>query len=208
MFLKTISYITICIIASFCLIPFQGKSQFTKGQSELSAGIGFQSDYELITKFTDGDNNNYAHTPDFSLSYRYYLTGNFSLGLNVAYQHFVNYDGGNTTEYRLGPPVISSLVFIAPEITFSYLNKIVGPRKNELRLYGVVSVGIAVYEGDRSYDFMYYGHILPAFQLSPIGVRFGKTLAGYMEAGFGNKGLINAGLSYRFPKKKLMAKVL
>ena len=194
-------FLMLCLTTLLCLSPRLGMCQMVKGQSEISIGAGFQSDYELITKYTDGADNNYSRSPAFTCSYRYYLSGNFSLGLNFAYQRFVNYNA----DEMLGKPknvhLISSYTFIAPEITFCYLNKTTGDRKNELRLYGLISAGIAINEGDPTSNTYGRGTILPAFQLTPIGVRFGRSLAGYMEAGFGNKGLINVGVLYRIPKK-------
>lgn len=35
------------------------------------------------------------------------------------------------------------------------------------------------------------------FQLTAVGVRFGKSLGGFMELGFGYKGILNFGLSYQ-----------
>ncbi|MCK4288204.1 MAG: hypothetical protein KAW86_03280, partial [Bacteroidales bacterium] len=36
------------------------------------------------------------------------------------------------------------------------------------------------------------------FQITAVGVRLGKSLGGFMELGFGYKGLLNFGLSYQF----------
>ena len=35
---------------------------------------------------------------------------------------------------------------------------------------------------------------------SPVGIKFGKKLGGYIEIGIGYKGMINGGISYRFGK--------
>lgn len=37
-----------------------------------------------------------------------------------------------------------------------------------------------------------------AFQVTPIGMRIGRKLGGFAELGFGYKGIMNFGLSYRF----------
>lgn len=40
--------------------------------------------------------------------------------------------------------------------------------------------------------------IFPAFQITGLGLRVGKKFGGFAEAGFGNKGILNAGLDLRF----------
>ena len=42
--------------------------------------------------------------------------------------------------------------------------------------------------------------ILPGYQINLVGVRFGKRLGGYLEFGFGYKGVVNLGLAYSFYK--------
>lgn len=36
------------------------------------------------------------------------------------------------------------------------------------------------------------------FQISPFGIKVGKRLSGYLEAGYGYKGVVNLGLAYGF----------
>lgn len=36
----------------------------------------------------------------------------------------------------------------------------------------------------------------------PIGISVGKRVSGFAELGFGFKGIVNAGLSFRFPKSE------
>ena len=43
-------------------------------------------------------------------------------------------------------------------------------------------------------------------ELTLIGLRFGHALGGFIEAGFGTNGLLNAGLSYKFTKSKSFIK--
>jgi hypothetical protein len=43
-----------------------------------------------------------------------------------------------------------------------------------------------------------YSNRITNFQITAVGVRLGKSLGGFMELGFGYKGLLNFGLSYQF----------
>jgi len=36
--------------------------------------------------------------------------------------------------------------------------------------------------------------------ISPFGIRIGRQFAGYLEVGYGYKGIVNGGLAFRFPR--------
>lgn len=40
--------------------------------------------------------------------------------------------------------------------------------------------------------------IVTTTYIAPVGIRFGKDFGGFMEMGYGYKGMLNAGLSLRF----------
>ena len=86
------------------------------------------------------------------------------------------------------------------ELQFRYVND--GP----FQMYSGLGLGVTygmehftasddsgINSGDRSM-------ILPGYQVNVVGVRFGNRLAGYLELGFGYKGIMNVGLSYTFYK--------
>jgi hypothetical protein len=81
-------------------------------------------------------------------------------------------------------------------VKFRY-NKITG----KVDLYGRFDLGIMFFNNaelgvDRPADT--YTPSVVAFQISPIGVRFGKQIGGFLEFGYGNLGLINFGIDCRF----------
>lgn len=81
-------------------------------------------------------------------------------------------------------------------VKFKY-NKTAGP----VDLYGRFDLGIMFYsskeQGDDHPDEVYIPSTV-AFQISPIGVRYGKQFGGFFEFGYGNLGLINFGVTLRF----------
>jgi hypothetical protein len=94
-----------------------------------------------------------------------------------------------------------SFLTIAPELTVAYMDT----RKDyiRVRLYGSLSYGVSILgdnhtgigEVDESGPKFY------AFQITPFAVRVGRQVAGFVELGFGYKGIVNGGLSFRFPRK-------
>ncbi len=72
-------------------------------------------------------------------------------------------------------------------------------------MYSGVGLGLALVKSDFALgpDLMLKGKNGESTQyftgqLTAVGFRVGKTLAGFAELGFGYKGIVNAGLSYQF----------
>lgn len=65
-------------------------------------------------------------------------------------------------------------------------------------LYSTFGVGItSVNENDKTPANRDASYMWPAFHINGIGMRFGDKFGFFMELGFGAKGLMSAGLSYR-----------
>lgn len=65
-------------------------------------------------------------------------------------------------------------------------------------LYSTLGFGItSVKEDDQSAANNDVSYMVPAFHINGIGMRFGNQFGFFMELGFGAKGLMSAGLSYR-----------
>lgn len=173
----------ICLALSMlCFLP---RTFAQRGKSEFSLGYSYYSVYSFANKTM----NNSAFsasggTPNFS--YRYYLNRNVTLGVGLGYENISSW---------------GSFFTIAPEMTVAYMDT----RKDyiRVRLYGALSYGVSIMddnitgigETDESGPKFY------AFQVTPIGVRVGRQVAGFFELGFGYKGIFNGGLSFRFPRK-------
>ena len=69
---------------------------------------------------------------------------------------------------------------------------------NKFELYSSVGTGItSVRENDLSTFNNDASYMIPAFHVNGIGMRFGDKFAIFFEAGFGSKGFMSTGLSYR-----------
>ena len=172
--------------------PYDGRGQTAKGQSELLVGAGALTIADL-SGFERRDLNGYEGCPAFSYVYRYYVTPKTTIGLNIVHQDF------NTFLLDKDPRnnhINEQYTLIAPEMTFWYLDKLAGPHNNALRLYWMFSVGVTLGDYDRGTG------VFPGLQFTPFGIRYGKAVAWYCELGWGNKGLVNMGFSYRPPNKQ------
>jgi len=170
-----------CLV--FSMLCLSASSSFAQaGKSEFSAGYGYLSIYTMVNgtpfKYSSGSS---------TFSYRYYLTRDVTLGLGIGYENISNW---------------GSFVNIAPELTGTYLDTR-NKTRCRVRIYGSISYGIALFK-DLNVQAGQSDESGPkpwAFQATPFGIRVGRQIAGYAEIGVGYKGLINGGLSVRFPRR-------
>jgi hypothetical protein len=165
---------------SFLFLCFSTHSFAQKGRSEIAVGYGYWSIYSLVngTPFN-------ASSGTYSLTYRYYLSKDVTLGLGLGTENIKGW-GSFTT--------------ISPELTVNYLDT-----RNDrvrVRLYGAVSYGVSIFndnniqpgKADQS------GLWATGFQATPFGIRIGRQVAFFTEVGVGYKGLFHSGLDLRFPR--------
>ena len=182
----------------FCLaitsLFIANTSMAQQGKSEISVGYGFYSWYSLQNHVNGYDYTTSSGT--LLINYKYYVSNNFTLGVGIGYEN-ISTDG--------------SYFAVTPEFTYTYLDT-----KNDrirLKLYGGASVGIASYN-DNNYNANPYYNTTPyathydnsglqfTGNATLLGMRIGRKLGFFAELGFGYKGLINGGLSYRFRTRK------
>lgn len=166
--------------------------------------------YGLVTgdRFAAGFNNNEksegktvtSTSGNMFLSVRYFLFNRLALGLC----------GGRSTENgqytdRANPAFISrtyssSTTTVALELYYIY------SFRKYLEIYTIAGVGPSSVSSDETtYAAVGAPGITKTFrdnnlkiQYTPVGVRFGGRLGGFVELGVGYKGLINGGISYKF----------
>jgi hypothetical protein len=160
-----------------CLVP---KSHAQRGKSELNLGYGYWSIYSLANKAPFN-----ASSGVTTLNYRYYVTKDVTLGMSVGYENISTW---------------ASFLSVCPEVTVKYLDT--RDDRIRVRLYGAFSYGISFLTDNVTGP----GHADETgakpygFQATPLGVRFGRQFAYYVEIGEGYKGLVHAGASFRFPR--------
>lgn len=127
------------------------------------------------------------------LTYKYYLNRYTTVGLATVFEYERYYWQRQSPRESL-----TSLTF-APEITIRYGES----ADHRFRYY--LSFGIGVCWAKRVSGMLGPDRYIsvdtsPTIHLSPFGLRFGHRLAGFAELGFGYKGLVNGGITYRLGK--------
>ncbi|MCU0394917.1 MAG: hypothetical protein MUF29_03350 [Chitinophagaceae bacterium] len=129
----------------------------------------------------------------FSAGLRYQTASRFGFGLDMVY-------GKTTTEYVYNTTLISKTVesqwftLMARASYTYYLNEINLPH---VELYGAVAAGSS-FRDARNEDGKTLNSSHLAYQITPLGVRSGRKIAIWAELGYGFKGLVNAGLSWKW----------
>jgi len=166
---------------ALCMIYFIPNVFAQKGKSEIAIGYGYYSVYTLVNGTPYGVSSG---TP--SITYRYYLSGNVTIGLGVGTENISNW--GTFTTF-------------APEVTFAYMDT--WQENVRVKLYGAASYGITIFQNNnlRTDQADNSGVWAYGFQATPIGVRVGRQVAAFLELGVGYKGLFHGGIAIRFPQR-------
>ena len=143
------------------------------------------------------------------ITYRHFLTERFAVGLSADLDFEIgDLSYGNPKTNGTGNDGTSGhysvhAYTIAPEALFAYV------RKKRFMAYGYAGAGVTFYDDNCTLYTSIPYVTLPSnpydyrvtnfnFQVTPIGFRFGRNIAGFMELGVGYKGIFSAGLSARF----------
>ncbi len=177
----------------FCLalsmISFIPSTYAQKGKSEVSVSYGLWSAYTI------------ANLPPYSTSsgvgminYKYYLSRKTTIGMSIGFENISN---------------SGSYLSFVPEFTYAYYDN-----RNDrirVRLYGGAAIGLTVFD-DFNISTSAYANRTDnsgpqlTGQITPFGMRIGRKVAFFAELGYGYKGIVTGGLSYRFStmaKKKV-----
>lgn len=143
--------------------------------------------------FTGSTLTNSQYYGEFRASYSYLPLNWLATGATASFSRSMH-DHIQYGEYT-GKQEIDYFT-IAAEATFYYMNR------EHVRLYGLIGVGgTFVQQTDRDANSSYlevrnYNYL--NFQLSPIGIEAGaQQFGGFMELGFGYRGIISLGAYFR-----------
>ncbi len=167
-------------LAVATLMMFAPDAYAQRRKSEVKLGYGQLSSFQL--------NNRAPYNTSsgaFCLSFSYYVSRSVQVGLGAGYERISDW---------------ASVFTVSPEVSVKYMDT--RTTRVRVRLYGSVAYGISAVS-----DL----HVAPGqvdesgakpwgVQLTPIGVRIGRTWAGFCELGYGYKGLVHGGLAVRFPR--------
>lgn len=178
---------TICFLAVLSLQVTAQESSV--GRGEIRLGYGILPVQEIGTLLGDGifmgivgrKVDESKGSGALSAGYSYTLTPRLSVGADLFWSSTkVTYkDDLGDSKWNVYGGLLNA--------KYTYLNK------NKFQLYGKGGVGYAQYSnkaGDTSNNF---GNL--AYQVSPVGLRYGNKIAVYAEFGMGYLGTVNAGIA-------------
>lgn len=188
----------------FCVLLFLGNQSYSQ-EHQISAGMGVGSTSQIF----DGlrsigsafsamflNSNALVNTKtvgEFRLSYAYAPKKRWTFGGTFSYNHsefdVIARNG------KIGEQV-NDYYTLGAESSFYYL------QKNRLRLYGLMGAG-ATFASATQNNFETDTHSRSNgtffnFQVTPIGVSYGKQWGGFAELGIGYRGILSFGAYYRW----------
>ncbi|GIQ60322.1 hypothetical protein Flavo103_34580 [Flavobacterium collinsii] len=147
-----------------------------------ASAFTFQKEGSKITSFGN-----------LGLGYRNQITERIKIGGDIAFQQ-VQMEQSDKNKKLIGKRT-SNYFMVMPTLSFSYI------KTEWLDFYGSAAAGVILDKytetepnkpavKDNAADF--------AFQVNPAGIRVGKKLGVFAEVGFGYRGIVSAGLNYKF----------
>ncbi len=166
----------------------------------VSAGLYTTKDFHTSFNYSDAVIWGRYSAANYSVDAFFYRNKTMELGIGVGYQKPQPKEGQYLTPFSETILVDDNSVdlqyfTILPQVRFNWLVS-----DDELfELYSSVGLGLTIADakyapGTLREDETYP---LPALHFNWIGMRFGNKVGGFLEFGFGTKGLLAGGLSYR-----------
>lgn len=123
------------------------------------------------------------------------LGAGIGMGFQTESGNFITTYPGSTSPLKVGT-YKRTIVTLAPELRLSYAYN------DWFHLYGLLGLGRSFYretvtrDSDGVTETINGGYWM--FQVSPLGIKVGKKIAGFIEGGFGYKGLARGGVAINF----------
>jgi hypothetical protein len=191
-------------LLSLFVIPFSLKAQTESPKNSIAAGYGVLTVQDiastvsdvLIDPFTVGiiEVTDITGSGVVFVEYSHFWKSKWRFLVNANYTSikstFVN--SSDQSNYGKGTDQYYALMV---GVNYHWLTH------NILELYSGLQAGGSYISTKQTYvtgDDATDNSFAFAFQVTPIGLRVGKTFGGFAELGFGYKGLINVGIDYRF----------
>lgn len=195
-----------CIVFVFSVNVFAQEKTVNRHEFRAFYGdrISFNIANLLTTGFLDAISGSATTVKGYGvygLGYRYSV-GRVGLGADISYigyRNDVRLKAGNPIDFKM----YENYFFVLPSVDLTYI------QRGVFRFYGGISVGTALglsSEKSQTDDGKNYlssaspknTSVNLAFQVNPIGLRIGNDkIGGFLEAGFGMKGLLNLGVSLK-----------
>lgn len=146
----------------------------------------------FVSAISGSESSNEKAFGMLSAGYRYAVSNRFSIGADLSYANAssdMKNKSTNEITYRK-----SNFYMVLPTAKYSYV------KRGIIDFYGTVASGAILANGSDKTDQAKTttNDVIFAFQVNPLGLRIGKDWGGFLEAGYGFKGIFALGASYRF----------
>ncbi|OKL41651.1 hypothetical protein [Pontibacter flavimaris] len=183
----------VILVFLLAILSVWQEARAQKGQQDLNLSYGFASTPVMVHAVWDiftGKTKLNVLGPA-GIEYNYHLSERVILGFAGSYTRISSRNpSSGDLHYR------SSYYAAMPQVLF-YLGK-----KDKLEVYSGLSLGVAYHDHLPADERAAYGDVIPAFQLTGLGLRSNKRNSLFAELGFGYKGWLNVGLSHRLREVK------
>lgn len=190
------------VILILSLLFFTSSVSFAQmGKSEVSLGYGFGTANQFIDSFLDALTTgltfgNYtvedkSYTGSINLGYNFNVTGALGVGGVLSYE---SVDGDVYIQNQKRGTQKNKFYTVLGGVKVNYINT------STFNLYSGVYGGLSSRNAETKIDNETSNDSESrfAFHLSAIGARLGTNIGGFIEAGFGDLGLLRLGISGRF----------
>ncbi|MDR2680148.1 MAG: hypothetical protein LBC47_04985 [Tannerella sp.] len=193
----------VCLSAIMCLLFFCGNVYGQRKKHSLEVGLGIWNTNEILNTFSDmivsslpndmemKDDGSYGSV---HLGYKYHSSRIFAVG------GFVAYDYAQSKGFVAG---IETGKFYKTHYTFALETELTYLPLGAFNMYALAGIGRTFYHlkyksnnGENLNDSATNPYT--TFQITPVGLRFGRNAGAFLELGFGYRGILNAGLFARF----------
>jgi hypothetical protein len=187
-------------ITALLLISLSGSAQdMGKSQIEVSYGVFSNEElaYDLINKvidvFASSDNQPFKkRSGSVFVTYKYFTLERLAFGATTGYNKYERTDyftNGNFVSHQ------NKTLTVSGEANFYYL------KTGGISLY--VMGGMGYFHTHSAITSTGQGPIQGklngvAIQITPVGIRYGKSFGGFAELGLGYKGMVNFGVNVKF----------
>lgn len=188
--LSFVRCMALCFVVCFSVVVSYAQKTYPRSELEFSYGVFPLPEVKGANKklfASDSHGTELDRTPgtgSFSMAYNRFFSQRFSMGITGLYDDI-------TVGYKNMPSTLTwNIVAVLLNAKYNY---VYDPR---FHMYSGLSAGYAavwannVNNTERNNGF--------AFQARLIGARFGTTVGGFAELGFGYEGVVKAGLSLQF----------
>lgn len=190
------------LLVLFILLVFSLNISFAQTQKhEINVGVGMLSSNQLIDALSgiiitslpfDIKMDNSRSPGAWYAGYRYSITEKIGIGGVFTFDH----NAYDAIRYDINVGKFNNNYYtISVEGDFRYINN------PKFKLYSLIGVGGTLlhqkYKGDQLYADKENSNIFFNFQITPVGLKYGNRFGGFLELGFGYKGIVTAGLFFR-----------